>query len=165
MNKAERIEDARERLDAEESRLKESDCAGAMYEAQRCIELSVKALLDKLNINYKTKEGRIPHDVSDKVSETFEKLKPYLEDYEVDSARVGLARSALLLRFLTSIREYLEFGVGDLAGSKETFNSLFAKTLASTVVESVRDSPLEGLSSNFQSEEIVVIASSVLRLS
>ena len=54
MSKAERIEDARERLNAAESRLKEFDYAGAMYEAERCIELTVKALLDKLNINYKT---------------------------------------------------------------------------------------------------------------
>ena len=45
-----------------------------------------------------------------------------------------------MLRFLTSIREHLEFGVGDLAGSKETFDSIFAKNLASIVVESVRTS-------------------------
>jgi HEPN domain-containing protein len=48
MSKAERIDDAMERLYAAESRLKQHDYAGAMYEAQRCIELSVKALLDKL---------------------------------------------------------------------------------------------------------------------
>lgn len=84
-----RIEDARERLNAAESRLKEYDYAGGinMYEAQRCIELSVKALPDKLKISYKTKKGRIPHDVSHKMPEAFEKLKPYLRDYEVDSTR------------------------------------------------------------------------------
>jgi len=140
MNKAERIEDARERLNAAESRLKEFDYAGAIDEAQRCIELSVKAILDKLNINYRTKEGRIPHDVSDKIPDIFERIKPYLKDYEVNSARVELARAAVLLRFLTSIRAYLEFGVSDLAGSKETFDSLFAKNLASIVVELVRSS-------------------------
>jgi len=138
MNKAEKIEDARERLNAAESRLKEFDYAGAMFETQRCIELSVKALLDKLNINYETKEGRIPHDVSDKTPVTFEKLRPYLKDYEVNPTRAELARAAVLLRFLTSIREYLEFGVSDLADSKETFNSVFSKTLASIIVESVR---------------------------
>ena len=67
--------------------------------------------------------------------EMFERLKPYLKDYEVDSARVELTRAAVLLRLLTSIREYLEFGVGNLASSKETFNSLFAKNLARWNVE------------------------------
>jgi hypothetical protein len=111
-----------------------------MYEAQRCIELSVKALLDKLDVEYKTKEGRILHDVSDKIPVAFGKIRLYLKDYEVASTRVYLARAAVLLRFLTSIREYLELGVSDLASSKETFNSLFSETLASTVVELVRSS-------------------------
>jgi hypothetical protein len=108
-----------------------------------CVELSVKALLDELGISYKTREGRIPYDVSDKVPEAFEKLKQCLQDlkeYEVKSIRVELARSAVLLRLLTSIREYLEYGVNGLAGSKEVFEFTFAEKPAATIVEQVRNS-------------------------
>jgi hypothetical protein len=135
MNK--KIEDARASLSAAEIHLKEHNYARAMYEAQRCIELSVKALLDKLRIEYKMKEGKIPHDVSDKIPVAFEKIKSYLENYEVDWYRVKLARAAVLLRSLTSIREYLEYGIYDLASSTETFNSTFAKRLASIIIELV----------------------------
>jgi hypothetical protein len=110
-----------------------------------CLELTIKALLDKLGISYKTKEGRIPHDVSDKIPEAFEKLKQNIKDlkeYEVKSIRVELARSAVLLRLLTSIREYLEYGVNELAGSKEVFDFTFARELAATIVEQVRNSYL-----------------------
>lgn len=136
--KARRIEDASERLYAAESRLREFDYAGAMLEAQRCIEISVKSLLDKLNIEYKMKDGRIPHDVSDKIPKAFEKIKPLLKDWEINNVRIELARSAVLLRFLTSIRGYLEYGVNDLAGSKETFSSIFAEKLAKIIVDLVK---------------------------
>jgi hypothetical protein len=138
-----RIEDARARLYAAESHLKESDYPGAMLEAQMCMELSIKALLDKLGVSYKTREGKIPHDVSDKIPEAFEKLKQYmqgLKEYEIKSIKVELARSAVLLRLLTSIREYLEYGVNGLAGSKEVFDFVFAGKLAATVVDQVRNS-------------------------
>jgi HEPN domain-containing protein len=143
MSKAKKIEDVRASLSVAEIHLKEHNYARAMYEAQRCIELSVKALLDKLDVEYKTKEGKIPHDVSDKIPAVFEKIKSYLENYDVEWYRVELARAAVLLRFLTSIREYLEYGVGDLASSTETFNSIFAEKLANTIVELVRDSHWE----------------------
>ena len=134
-----RIEDAKGRLEAAEKLLKEFDYAGAMFEAQRCIELSVKAFLDKLDINY-----RKIHDVSDKIPESFEKLKPYLEDYEVNSARIELARAAVLLKLLVSIRTCLEYGVGNgkqvLASSKEIFDITFGKRLANTFVELVSSS-------------------------
>jgi hypothetical protein len=143
MSKAKKIEDARASLSAAEIHLKEHNYARAMYEAQRCIELSVKALLDKLRIEYKMKEGKIPHDVSDKIPGAFENIKPYLKDYEANLIRVKLARAAVLLRFLTSIREYLEYGVDDLASSTETFNSTFAEKIANTIVELVRNSHWE----------------------
>ena len=145
MGEVERIEDARDRLKAAGKLLDEADYAGAMSEAQRCIELSVKALLDKLNINY-MKGKRVSHDVSDNIPEAFEKLKPYLEDYEVDIKRKELAQAAVLLRFLTSIRSYLEFGVEHkvgnrkllLASPREVFDFSFGKALANIVVELVK---------------------------
>ena len=50
-----------------------------------------------------------------------------MKEYEVKSIRVESARSAVLLRLLTSIREYLEYGVNGLAGSKEVFEFTFAE--------------------------------------
>jgi hypothetical protein len=65
------------------------------------------------------------------------KIKLYLENYEINLMRVKLVRVAILLRFLTSIREYLEYGVGYLTSSTETFNSTFAEKIANTIVEIV----------------------------
>jgi len=75
-----------------------------MLEAQICVYLSIKALLDKLGISPKTRDGRILHDVSDKVPEAYEKPKQFpqdLKEHQVMSIRV---------EFLTSIREHLEYG-------------------------------------------------------
>lgn len=134
MYKAKRIDDARERLNTAKKRLEDGNYSGAMYDSQRCIELSVKALLDKLNIDYKP-----THNVTDKIPETFEPLKPHLKDYEVNSTRVDLARAIVLLQFLNSIRGYLEYGIKNFANSKEIFNSLFAEKLASVIVKLVTD--------------------------
>jgi len=81
-----------------------------MLEAQICVYLSIKALLDKLGISPKTRDERIPHDVSNKVPEAFEKLNQNLQDLkdsEVKSIRGELAKPAVLLMLLTSTREYL----------------------------------------------------------
>lgn len=76
--------------------LEHYDYAGAIREARVALELASKAVLDKLDIDYFIESKgrrRFLHDVSDKIPEAFEKLKPYLkEDWEVDQARVSLAR-------------------------------------------------------------------------
>lgn len=122
------IEDARSRIDASEELLKKMDYAGAIREAGACIELSVKALLDTLGIVYTTKQGRIPHDVSDKVPEAFEKLKPFLEDWQIESVKKELARAMVLLRMLTSIRNYVEYPIKQLElETKDVFDHYFSK--------------------------------------
>jgi hypothetical protein len=73
----------------------------------------------------------------------YEKIKPYLNVNEEYLTKVDLAKAAVLLRFLTSIREYLEFGVNGLASAKETFDSPFSKTLVATIIELVRSSHLK----------------------
>ena len=120
-----RLGDAWRRRDAARELLERYDYAGALREAQRCIELSVKAFLDVLGVNYRLRD-RIPHDVSDRIPEAFEKVRHYLEDYEVNTVRGDLAKAAVLLKMLTSIRGYLEYGVNDLAGAHETFDYSFA---------------------------------------
>jgi len=138
-----KLEDAYKRLAAAEDRLKHLDYAGTLREAQACIELSVKALLDELGIDYRGKRDRIPHDVSDLVPKAFEELKDRLEDYEYDLIRLDLARAAVLLRMLTSIAGFLEYGVAGrepkevLAGASETFDSSF-RELAEAVVRLAR---------------------------
>jgi len=134
-----RIEDSRSRINASEERFKNSDYVGAIREAGACIELSVKALLDMLQINYTTKQGRIPHDVSNKVPEAYEKLKPYLEEWEVKNARLTLARAMVLLRLLSSIRSYVEYPIKKLeVEAKDVFDYYFSKELAKTLTSLVR---------------------------
>lgn len=133
-----RIEDARSRLSVAEGCLRSGDYAGALREAKACIEVSAKALLDILSIDYTIeRSGRkwIPHDVSNKITEAFEKLEPYLENYEVKNVRADLARVAVLLRLLTSIRDFTDFGVKELkVGIKDIFDSSFSKDLARVLV-------------------------------
>lgn len=131
-----RLKDAEARLGAAEKMLESGDCAGALREAQRCIELAVKALLEELGVDYK-KGGKIPHDVSDRIAEAYDRIKSALDRYEADRARVRLARCAVLLRALTSIRGYLEYGVEDLAGSKEIFDYYFGD-LSGEIIEIAR---------------------------
>ncbi len=130
-----KIEDAQVRLNAAENCLKDWDYAGALLESQRCLELSVKTLLGKVGISYIPEKGKkIPHDVSDKIPQAFEKLSPYLDEYNVSYFRKELARAAVLLKLLTSVKQYLEFGVESLAGIKETFDSAFSRELAERIV-------------------------------
>ena len=133
------IEDARNRINASEELLKKLDCAGALREAGACIELSVKALLDMLSIDYIAKSGRIPHDVSNKVPEAFDKLRPYLEEWEVKNARLKLARAMVLLRLLSSIRSYVEYPIKKLeVEAKDVFHYYFSKELAKILTSLVR---------------------------
>ena len=104
---AKRIEDAGDRYFAAKESKEHYDYVGALLEAQKCIEYSVKALLDKLEIDYKI-EGRFVHDVSDRIPEAFEEVKAraVLHDHEVKSYEEELSRAAVLLRMLSSIKGY-----------------------------------------------------------
>jgi HEPN domain-containing protein len=54
-----KIEDAKNRFDTADQRLKASDYAGAVAQAQEGLELTAKALLDSLGIDYTIqREGR-----------------------------------------------------------------------------------------------------------
>lgn len=133
--------DAWGRLMLADEFLKRYDYAGAIREAQVALELASKALLDKLSIDYYSikREGRkrFVHDVSDKIPEAFEKLKPYLkEDLEVDQAQVSLAMIAVLVKLLTSVKSYGEFGikVGERkVEAREVFGPNFADMVEALV--------------------------------
>jgi len=134
------IEDARTRRDAAEERLKSWDYAGAIREAGKCVELSLKALLDMLSIDYTIeRHGKrtILHDVSKKIPKAFEKLQPYLEDYEITSTRLELARAMVLHRLLSSIRDYVEYPIKELeVDAKDVFRD--SKELTTILVGSAR---------------------------
>ena len=87
-----RIEDAYSRCEIAKDLLDKEDYAGAIREAQQCVELSVKALLNILNIDYtiRQKDGKkkIPHDVGEKIPEALEKVKPLLGKHEFDLNRI-----------------------------------------------------------------------------
>ena len=134
-----KMEDALARLNAAENCLKTWDYAGALLEAERCLELSAKTLLQSVGVSYAGERGKIPHDVSSKIPETFEKMRPLLDPRTVDYYRIELARAAVLLRMLTSIKQQLEYGVEGLAGIGETFGSVFSKELAEQVVALTRN--------------------------
>lgn len=108
--------DAWNRLMLAEESLKRNDYAGAIREAQAAIELASKSLLDKLNVDYsqqrKGKKKFYPHDVSDKISEAFEKLRPHLEgDWEIKQTRVSLAMIAVTLKLLTKVGNCGQYGI------------------------------------------------------
>ena len=145
MLKVKRLEDARERLYAAKKLVEECNYAGALSEAQRCIELSVKALLEELGIEYgeikgKKKRVKVPHDVSEFIPDAIKRVEEHLEEFQV----IDLARAAVLLKLLTSIRNYLEYGVEYrnqvLVSSKELFDRFFGEKLVSIVIPFVERS-------------------------
>ena len=116
------FKDAYERLGAAEGNLKRLDYAGAVREAQACVELSVKALFDFLQIKYDPK-----HDVPDKVFlEAFKIVAPKLKNYEAATFRNCLATARVYMRMLYCARRFAEFGFLD-ASAGELFGGEFAK--------------------------------------
>jgi len=134
-----RIKDAYSRYDIAKSLLDKGHYAGAIREAQQCVELSVKALLDTLNIIYIVvghgKKKAIPHDVSEKIPEAFEKIKPLVGKYEFDLQRRYFAQAATLLRLLTAMKDHAAYGIRELqVSAQDIFNFVFAKELATILV-------------------------------
>jgi len=133
-----RIKDAYSRYDIAKSLLVKEDYAGAIREAQQCVELSVKALLDTLNIIYIVvghgKKKAIPHDVSEKIPEAFEKVEHLLGE-QLDVQRTYFAQAAVILKLLTGIKDYAAYGITGLqVGAKDIFNFAFARELATILV-------------------------------
>jgi len=125
-----KIKDAATKLEEGEILLDKGHYPGALLSLQQCLELSAKALLDELNISYIQKGKPIPHDVSDKFPEAFQKIKETLElsGFEEERYKKDLARAGFLLTFLTSIRKYLAYGFENLANITEIFDWSFYKS-------------------------------------
>lgn len=134
VNLSNRIQDASRRLEMARQCLEEADFAGAIREAQACVELSLKALLDILQIKYEKK-----HDVGTKIPEAFRKMKPFLlkepyyTKFETWKKRIGIA--VVLSRILAAVRNETTYGIQELGlSSQEVFLYFFGEKLSKVLV-------------------------------
>lgn len=143
-----RIEDAEIRLEIAKQRMEKADFAGVIREAQACVELSLKALLEVLGVEYRDKRGRYPHDVSDKIPEAFKKLEPLLrkEPYGTKfvawKQRIGIV--TMLSRILAAVRDQTTYGIQELGlSSKDIFLSFFGEKLAKVLLRYARQAYID----------------------
>jgi HEPN domain-containing protein len=137
-----KMDDARNRFNTAEERLKALDQAGALKQAQEGLELTAKALLESLAIDYTIqRQGRkkeFMHDVSAKLPEAFAKLEPKLAENDT-LTRINFARLAALLRITTAAKDLALFGIPELqTAGGEIFDYYFAKDFVKSLVESSR---------------------------
>jgi len=118
------LDDAFESLQSARSHLSRFNYSGAIREAQICVELSIKALLENFGIEYKKN-----HDIGDGVfSGVFQKAVPHLEDYEVKRFQECLAKSRVYMKLLSSIKNFTTYTFLDVP-AKRLFDKDFAKTM------------------------------------
>lgn len=117
------LDDAWQSLMAAKAHIKSLNYSGAVREAQICVELSIKALLDNFHIKYKKM-----HDIDDGVFlGVFKKALPHLkEDYEIKQFQQCLARSRVHLKLLSSIKDFTKYTFLDVP-AKRLFGKDFAK--------------------------------------
>jgi len=140
-----RQEDAYRHLQEAKQGLERVNYTKALDEAQTCVELLTKDLLNTLGICYKPKKGRISHDVSEKISEVPQKLKqpPFSTIVEAQQAfKVHLAWLIILLKSLTDIRSFLTYAEAHQQGLELGAQEIFSfddlergKLLAKTMVK------------------------------
>lgn len=118
------LEDAWVSLQSARKHLNDINYAGAVREAQICVELSIKALLENFNIQYKKE-----HDIGDDVFKgVFQKASPHLKDYETKQFQECLAKSRVYLKLLSSIKTFTTYTFLDIP-AKKLFDKEFAKTM------------------------------------
>jgi len=118
------LDDAFESLQSARSHLSRFNYAGAIREAQICVELSIKALLENFDIEYKK-----THDIGDGVFEgVFLKAVPLLKDYEIGQFKECLAKSRVYMKLLSSIKNFTTYTFLDIP-AKRLFDKDFAKTM------------------------------------
>lgn len=118
------LDDAFESLQSARNHLSRFNYAGAIREAQICVELSIKALLENYDIEYKK-----THDIGDGVFKgVFEKAFPHLKDYEIQQFQECLAKSRVYMKLLSSIKNFTTYTFLDVP-AKKLFDRDFAKTM------------------------------------
>ena len=118
------LEDAYASYHSASKHLEGFNYAGAVREAQICVELSIKALLENLDIEYKKE-----HDIGDDVFKgVFQKAFPHLKGYEIKQFQECLAKSRVYLKLLSSIKNFTTYTFLDVP-AKNLFDKEFAKTM------------------------------------
>jgi len=118
------LDDAFESLQSAENHLRRLNYAGAIREAQICVELSIKALLRDFGIEYKK-----DHDIGDGVfSGVLDKALPHLKDYEIGQFQKCLAKSRICMKLLSSIKNFTTYTFLGVP-TKELFDKDFAKIM------------------------------------
>ena len=124
------LDDAWQSLRAAETHIKSLNYSGAVREAQICVELSVKALLDNFHIKYKKM-----HDIDDGVFlGVFKEAFPHLKDHEIKQFQECLAKSRVYLKLLASIKDFTKYTFLDVPAKR-----LFDRDFAKIVVEYARE--------------------------
>lgn len=97
------FEDARKIQWRAKESLEKRDWSQAIYQAQQCVDLSVKAFFQVLGIKYELK-----HRLKDKCFEdALEQLKSkFKKEYEVKRIRATLAKAKVWMDILATIRNY-----------------------------------------------------------
>jgi len=132
------LEDARQNLHSAEKAFKRYEYAVSLVNANMALELALKALLDRLGISYKRKDGKgYLHDVSELIPEAYRRLEPKLEDYDKDNIRKELARAATLHKMLTSISNICKYGFKSFAQATEIFVSYFLEDCYQVILRRV----------------------------
>jgi len=93
------IDDAWSKYQLAEQALKSYDYANCVFNSQASIELSIKSLLDGLQIKYE-----MEHDVSDRLDEVPKKIK--LEEYEIPD----LSKLKAYSKLWVGVRNLTEYG-------------------------------------------------------
>ena len=118
------LEDAWVSLQSARKHLKDFNYAGAVREAQICVELSIKALLENFDIEYKK-----VHDIGDGVFHgVFEKAFHHLKGHEIRQFQECLAKSRVYVKLLTSIKNFTTYTFLNVP-AKRLFDKDFAKTM------------------------------------
>lgn len=118
------LDDAFENLQSARTHLSRLNYAGAIREAQICVELSIKALLDNFSIEYKK-----THDIEDGVFiGVLDKATPHLEGSEIGQFQECLAKSRIYLKLLSSIKNFTTYKFLGVP-AKRMFDGDFAKIM------------------------------------
>lgn len=116
-----KIDDAYRRLQIAKQSFGNRDYASCLRECQGSVELSVKSLLEKLDIEYERQ-----HDVSGEIWKAVNKVKPSLKDYEFSQAKGDLGRAAVMLSLLGSVKNYANYGLEKTdVSANDIFDILF----------------------------------------
>lgn len=74
--------------------------------------------------------------MSQKIPEVFDKLKTKISEQDLTNAKRTLSRLTVMLRLLTSVKDYAQHGIPELkVGGREIFDWLFAKEFATALVD------------------------------